>query len=160
MPLPMHHLINQTVTMINGHQYEGPGTAMTFRGRPRTWGLRLSGLDCVVIVLALGGTILLWQQTAGLSLIGGLVVGHFFLFCNVFRIPRKPELVWGGLFLIICFVAYLLDAFSPIMLSALIAPVTLVTLIYAIRLPTYHGIFAKRLNPRLDDYLTGKTEGN
>ena len=83
-----------------------------------------------------------------------------FLFCNVFRIPRKPELVWGGLFLIICLVAYLLDAFSPIMLSALIAPVTLVTLIYAIRLPTYHGIFAKRLNPRLDDYLTGKTDVN
>ena len=29
------------------------------------------------------------------------VVGHFFLFCNVFRIERKPELIWAAVFTVL-----------------------------------------------------------
>ncbi|MEM8671546.1 MAG: hypothetical protein AAGG48_28760 [Planctomycetota bacterium] len=144
--------------MINGHAYDGPDAAKTYSGRPRTWGFRLSLVDCVVICMTVVAMGLLWRPTDGFSVIGGLVVGHFFLFCNVFRIPRKPELIWSGTFLLICVFAMLFDAFTPISVCACVAAVTLLVLIYSIRLPTYHGIFANRLNQRLGDYLTGRTE--
>lgn len=29
-----------------------------------------------------------------------MVVGHFFLFCNVFKVPRRLELAWAGVFVL------------------------------------------------------------
>lgn len=144
--------------MIDGQHYDGPDAAVTFNGRPRTWGLRLSVLDCVVLIGTVIATVVLWLPTEGLSVIAGLVVGHFFLFCNVFRIPRKPELVWGGLFLAMCVALLLLDCFTPAFVCGFVVPITLAVLTYSLRLPTYHGIYADRVNPRLDDYLTGRTD--
>ncbi|CAK0748261.1 hypothetical protein CCP3SC1_1760005 [Gammaproteobacteria bacterium] len=33
------------------------------------------------------------------GLLIGLVLGHFFLFCNVFRVTRQTELIWAGAFI-------------------------------------------------------------
>lgn len=124
--------------------------------RPRTCGLRLSALDVVVIVLAILVGIGAYWVSNGFSLFVPFVVGHFFLFCNVFRIRRRPELIWAGIFVINC-AAWLLAGIPnlPLMCAAQL-PVTVAILLKELRVPTYHGIFARRVNPRIDDYLVGK----
>ena len=131
-------------------------TGRTDQGKPRTWGLRLSAVDATVLVLTAAGTVLGWRRTDGVILLLPFVVGHFFLFCNVFRIRRKPELVWGSVFLLLCVTSFLLGQFSVSWLCGLQLGVTLVILFIEIRHPRYHGIFARTLNPRLEEYLQGR----
>lgn len=62
--------------------------------------VRVSGTDWLVLWSALLLTIALdWRQYPGWWL-PGMVVIHFFLFCNVFKVPRKLELLWAAAFLI------------------------------------------------------------
>ncbi|WP_425396609.1 hypothetical protein [Aeoliella sp.] len=124
--------------------------------RPRTWGFRLSKSDVAVLLVTVALTALFWNATAGYTFLGLLVVLHFFLFCNIFRIPRKPELIWAACFVAICVACVLLNRMTPLNVTLAVLPVTLAILLWSIRLPTYHGIFAKRINPRLDDYLAAR----
>ena len=62
--------------------------------------IRVSGTDWMVLWSALLLTIALdWRHYPGWWL-PGMVVIHFFLFCNVFKVPRKLELLWAAVFLI------------------------------------------------------------
>ena len=135
---------------------KGEDVALTYAGRPRTFGFRLSAIDTAVVFVAILSTIAFWRSSNGISSIGLIVVLHFFLFCNVFRIPRLPELLWGGFYLAICTAMLCLDQFTPLFNLACIAPITILVLFWSIRLPTYHGIFARLWNPKLDDYLAGR----
>ncbi len=140
--------------MLESQPDQLPG--LTYQGRPRTWGFRLSMIDVVVLVASAAFTIGLWQPTATYSYIGLLVVLHFFLFCNVFRIPRRPELIWGACFLLVCCVCLIADVYSPLIVTLSILPFTLATIGWCFRQPSYHGVLAKLINPRLDDYLAGR----
>ncbi len=131
-------------------------TGKTYQCHPRTWGLRLSGVDATVLALTAIGTVPGWHRIGSLILLLPFVVGHFFLFCNVFRIRRKPELVWGSLFLFLCLASLFLGEFSVSWLCGLQLGVTLVILFIEVRHPRYHGIFARTLNPRLEEYLQGR----
>ena len=42
----------------------------------------------------------LWPAIGQLALLFPVVVGHFFLFCNIFGIRRKLELAWSVIFII------------------------------------------------------------
>ncbi len=129
---------------------------LTFQGKPRTWGLRFSLLDGIVLAVAVVATAATYDFTAGLSLLGLFVVAHFFLFCNVFRIRRKPELIWAGVFVANC-LAW--SIFHRLHIAGICLPQCLLTailVIYEIRQPTYHGVFARSWNARLDEYLAGK----
>lgn len=58
-------------------------------------------MDIVVLVLGAAvawfmGTVIWWAGAAVVC-----VVGHFFLFCNVFRIARASELIWAGTFVVL-----------------------------------------------------------
>lgn len=113
-------------------------------------------MDVVVLLLAALIGIAGYPSTDGFSLFVPFVVIHFFLFCNVFRIRRKAELIWGGLFLLNC-VAWL--AAGRILLFPLFGTQLLPTVIIIaieLRAPCYHGIFARRINPRIEDYLAGR----
>jgi hypothetical protein len=123
----------------------------------RTWGFRLSVTDVVFVLLAIPAT---WLASPHIGLLAGVIpmaVGHFFLFCNVFRIIRWKELLWTAVFLVNV-IAWTLadDCWWPGIL-ALRIPLTVVLIVSEMRQPYYHGIWAKGLNPHLDDYLTGKT---
>lgn len=128
---------------------------LTYQGKPRTCGFRLSAVDVVVLVIATvvgaGG----YAPMAGYSLFIPFVVYHFFLFCNVFRIRRKPELAWAGAFLAHLAAWVVVGGINIPMLFCLQLVVTVVVIAYEIRQPSYHGIFARRFNPRIDDYLSG-----
>ena len=129
---------------------------LTYSGKPRTHGLRFSVLDGCVLVAAFVLTMSTWSMTFGLSALILFVVLHFFLFCNVFRIRRKPELIWAATFVANCLAWILTGNISTLGITVAQAVITTVILLHEIRLPYYHGIYAETINPRLGDYMSGR----
>jgi len=123
---------------------------------PRTAGFRVSLLDVVVLIAAIPATWLAWSHLGAMAGIIPLVVGHFFLFCNVFRIHRTKELMWAGVCVGNVFAwAAFADCWWPGILAVQL-PLTGVMIVWETRGPWYHGVCACRWNPRLDDYLQGR----
>lgn len=122
----------------------------------RKHGFRMSGLDGVVLLL---GTILTsWLRNEAFPLwwIVPMALGHFFLFCNVFLVWRRLELVWAAVFVMLIsghLACGHTDWLSPVMMQM---PVTLTVLWLQLRSRWYHGIFARQINPRLDDFLASR----
>jgi hypothetical protein len=85
-----------------------------------------------------------------------LAVVHFFLFCNVFRIHRTKELVWAAICVVNVSTWAALDAFCWFGILAVQLPVTVAVIVLEMRGPWYHGVMARRINARLDDYLMGR----
>ena len=124
--------------------------------KPRTWGFRFSFTDAIVISVVTSAAVVSRRLDSPLWWMLVIVVGHFFLFCNVFRIVRRRELIWSGVFLFnICLWIGFDDLTWPRVLLCQL-PVTFGLVVANMRDPGYHGIFAKRLNPRLGDYLEGR----
>lgn len=108
-------------------------------------GFRLSVTDAGVLLACGLGTWWLWGPLGEFALLLPFVLGHFFLFCNVFRVGTRAELVWC-----FCFVAVFLGSlhggwFGMGVLLLAQSPVTLGVILYALTRPDYHGIFWKRL---------------
>lgn len=85
-----------------------------------------------------------------------IAVGHFFLFCNVFRVRRRFEITWASTF--IFNIGFWLS-FSELGWASVIAcqiPVTLCVLLLELRSPRYHGVFAKQINQQLQRHLQGE----
>ena len=115
-------------------------------------GFRLSVFDLVVLISGMGGAIFLSSKVGVAGLAVAFVVGHFFLFCNVFRISRKPELIWAVVFISLAAATMLAETpgwlvtFGGSFLLAL-------GLIYReTKQPSYHGVGWQRLNPHLQDW--------
>ena len=112
-------------------------------------GFRLDAIDTVVLVAGAAGAVLLSQIEWWMGLIVGLVVGHFFMFCNVFRVSRPLELCWSVTF--IALAGSTIVTGHPgwaVTLSGTLAA-TLLILVIQVRRPSYHGIGWRRLNPKL-----------
>ena len=114
-------------------------------------GARVSLSDCVVLLIAGAGSLWVWRRT-GLWWAGAVpafVVLHFLLFCNVFRIRRKLELIWAGAFLLLSIPSLLWNT-PPWAVTFLLCAALSTTLIaIGTRHPHYHGIGWKRWNPNL-----------
>ena len=124
-----------------------------------TPGFQLSVLDVVVLILAVIGTYVMGRYSWWAGLIVLFVVGHFFLFCNVFRIARKSELIWAGTFEVLTASTILWEI--PGWLITIGSSLLLTTFLVALemRKPGYHGIFWQRLNPDLLEYWNAKQAG-
>ena len=134
--------------------------AATFQGRPRTCGMRFSFTDGCVLALAILATSLAFKTTDGYSLLILFVVLHFFLFCNVFRIRRGPELIWSSIFIVNCAVWIAWGNANLIGVVLCQLPVTVAQIAYEMTLPCYHGIFSRRTNRHIDDYLAGRLDSD
>ncbi len=119
----------------------------------RTAGFRFSIVDGMFIALAVAAVIALHGLLKNLVWVIPFAVGHFFLFCNVFRVRRSYELAWVGIFFINLAAWMISDRFSWLGILAVQTPFTLAAFVLEMRSPQYHGIFARRLNPHLDDWL-------
>lgn len=120
----------------------------------RTWGFRFSTADAVAIAICVVATAALWAPTEGMAFLFPFVLGHFFLFCNVFRIARKPELIWAVVFLMNFGGWWLSGRLSWPGVMAIQLPLTAFLIGWEMRQPWYHGILADRINRRhLADYL-------
>jgi hypothetical protein len=115
--------------------------------------MRLSSADALILVAA--SAIAWWMHRAGNDMwwMVAAVVGHFFLFCNVFRIRRSLELGWAAVF--VANVGWWLSRDCTGWLPAMQyqAPVTVVVILIEMFSPSYHGIGARCINRRLPGYL-------
>jgi hypothetical protein len=114
----------------------------------------MSCMDAVILLL--GAVLAWWLMTRSFPLwwIVPAALGHFFLFCNVFLVWQRWELLWAASFVFNVAAHLALGVWdwpSPIMFQL---PITALVIIWQIRSPWYHGVFAEQLNPRLKDYLT------
>ncbi|MCX6976643.1 MAG: hypothetical protein NTX04_01620, partial [Verrucomicrobia bacterium] len=76
-------------------------------------------------------------------------VGHFFLFCNVFRISRSLELIWAAGFLILT--RFTVTTGQPTWTTTAMLSLALTAVLVCIELrkPSYHGVGWSRFNPNL-----------
>ena len=128
---------------------------MTKPQQNKRYGFRCSVIDALVLIAGAGLSLWLHSIHFPLWWVVPMALGHFFLFCNVFLVWRRWELLWAGFFILnVAAHLALNDTHGG---SALLwqSPVTLGVIIWQIRSPWYHGIFAERMNPRLADFLRG-----
>lgn len=119
---------------------------MTREFRP---GFRLSALDVCVLVAGATGAIAVWRAAPEFAGLGAVAILHFFLFCNVFRVARRPELVWSAVFLICVLARTALGTPWPV-LAGIVAATTVAVLWLEARKPSYHGVLWRRVNPGLE----------
>lgn len=114
----------------------------------RTSGFRLSILDTLVLLIAAAGV--WWLHHAGHELwwIVAAVVGHFFLFCNVFRVRRSLELCWAAAFLINVGWWMAQERMGWLPAMAWQAPISLAVISIEMLSPRYHGIGSGWINRR------------
>ncbi|MCE9548023.1 MAG: hypothetical protein K8T25_21325 [Planctomycetia bacterium] len=112
-------------------------------------GFRLSKFDVGVLVVGAAAAIAAGMIVWWIGFLIAYVTGHFFLFCNVFRISRPLELTWAGIFVALAAGSAAIDVPGWIVTVAASLCVTIAVVVIEMRKPTYHGIGWKRINPSL-----------
>ena len=120
--------------------------------RPFNPGFRLDAIDTLVLVAGAAGAIFLAQVEWWMGLIVGFAVGHFFIFCNVFRVAKPLELTWSAIFVVLAgsTIATGQPGWSVTIATTLVA--TLAVIAMQVRKPSYHGIAWQRFNPKLPEW--------
>ncbi len=113
-------------------------------------GFRLSQLDIAILLVGIVGAVLAGSVALYAGFVITFVVGHFFLFCNVFRVSRLPELTWAIIFIGLSTATILVGqpGWLVTALCSLIATIGIILL--EIRKPFYHGVFWRTWNPDLE----------
>ena len=119
----------------------------------RTAGFRCSQLDLFVLATAIPAAWWLWEHVGPIAGAVPFAVGHFFLFCNVFRIQHTKELLWAAMCLVNISAWMIAERFDWWLILAVQSPLTVALIALEMRDPSYHGVWARRINPRLDQYL-------
>lgn len=111
-------------------------------------GMRLSWADVAVMVVT--GLLTVWLRHAGMDAwwMPALVLGHFFLFCNVFRVRRSLELAWAAVFVLLTGWRLMHGDARWLPLLAWQAPVTVLVVALEMRSPRYHGAAWRLINPK------------
>lgn len=114
-------------------------------------GFRFSLNDALVLLVSGIVAVLLWKPLPHLSVLLLFVIGHFFLFCNVFRVRRNYEYLWGAVFVVNAMLWLLLrpEGFHWALWVQL--PVTAGVIVAEVRSERYHGIGCGGDDGRLGD---------
>ena len=112
-------------------------------------GFRISTLDVLILIVGSAAAIGLALEVWWWGYIVAMVVGHFFLFCNVFRISRILELAWAAAF--IGLAGGTIAANWPSWTATTVAALFITTTLIAVEVcrPSYHGVGWERINPNL-----------
>ena len=112
-------------------------------------GFRFSLLDLAILLLGGIGAVLAWNQIWWAGFVIAYVVLHFFLFCNVFRISRLPELAWAAAFVLLAggTIVNNIPGWVATVIASLVMTVTVI--LREMNQPWYHGIGWQRWNPDL-----------
>lgn len=122
---------------------------------PRTSGFRCSWSDLVVLAACIPLTWWVWRTIGIMAGVIPFAVGHFFLFCNVFRIQRNREIVWAVLAVMQVTAWTLANALDWRWVLVVQTPITIVIIWLEMCGEKYHGICARHINPRPDRPLLG-----
>ncbi len=112
-------------------------------------GFRFSVFDALILATGALGARLAWSRAGWLAFVIAFVVGHFFLFCNVFRIARDLELIWAAVFIVLTRFTVTTGQPSWTTTAALSLAATTVLVCIELRKPSYHGAGWTRINPNL-----------
>ena len=131
-----------------------PSTASNFSP-----GFRLSMFDLAILAAGVCATIAISRFDVWLGIAVAFVVAHFFLFCNLLRLSRTPELIWAGIFAALAIAASIpvIDSW-PAALGISVA-LTVVLAIVEFRRPSYHGVAWRWINPQLPAWWSAHTGG-
>jgi len=116
----------------------------SFRDPRRRYGFRLWVSDMVVILACFPATWLLWRWFDEQALMLPLVLGHFFLFCNVFRVRRRLELWWAAALVVNGLVWIGVEDFGLLEIWIVQTPVTLVVIGITVAGRDYRGIGCRK----------------
>ena len=115
-------------------------------------GFRLSVIDVFILIVGLIVSIVLGIQIWWAGMIIAFVVVHFFLFCNVFRMSRSPELIWAAGFVTLA--ASTIFTGIPGWIGSAIISIGLSSFLIwrETKKQGYHGICWKRWNAALPEW--------
>ena len=116
-------------------------------------GFRLMPWDPVALAICALATWWLWPTLGAWTLIMPFVLGHFFLFCNVFRIARVLELAWVAAFLALEGTRLLAGTPSTGAVVCIALACSVCAGVIEMRRPSYHGVLWKAVNPGLRDWF-------
>ncbi|EJB8455035.1 hypothetical protein MW332_004890 [Vibrio parahaemolyticus] len=116
-------------------------------------GFRLSKPDVLILILGVLVSCGLYRIAIDASLVVVFVIGHFFLFCNVFRFSRAPELIWAAVFVTLVGLSQKFYTMSILYVFAVQVFVTILLIVLELRKPSYHGVFWQRVNPNLKSWF-------
>jgi len=117
-------------------------------------GFRLSFIDIIVLILGMSLSIALYSIIPFASLVILFVIGHFFLFCNIVRMSRIPELIWASSFIILAGSTLLYGLFSWLTVALISLIITVLLVFLETHKPGYHGILWQKLNPNLKQWYS------
>jgi len=129
-----------------------PGQVGAFQ---RTWGVRFSPRDALALVVMGAAIIGLHRMDHSFWWVVAIVAAHFFLFCNIFRVARRRELLWAAIFVANVALWGLVGRLDWFNVMACQLPVSVGVIAWEFKAPRYHGVFADRVNRNLNDYLDG-----
>ena len=119
-------------------------------------GFRLSALDALILA---GGVAAAIFAPNPFAIIAATAIGHFFLFCNVFRMSRRPELIWAATFTLLSAATLFFGLPGWPATAALSFALAAILIARETRQPYYHGIAWRRLNPRLPEWWQSRQDG-
>ncbi len=117
----------------------------TRRSQP---GFRFSPRDAAVVVVCTLATAWLWGRVGSLSLLLFVVLVHFFLFCNVFRVRTRYELIWASSCVLNASAWQLMDALDWQSVLGSQIPITVLVIGAELRSPCYRGIGHRWIHSR------------
>ncbi len=117
-------------------------------------------IDIAVLGVGAIGSLFAWREAWWAGFAVAFVVLHFFLFCNVFRIARVPELVWATTFVLLVSLRIFLEKPGTGVVIGLTLLLTTFLIWRETRKPSYHGIFWKRWNPELRTWWENNGRAN
>jgi len=122
-------------------------------------GFRLSALDVGVLAVGAIAAVATASIAPSWAIAIGLPVAHFFLFCNVFRISRRLELLWAGVFVILA--ASTVTWGAPVWMATVLVSVcvTVAGVVVEMCKPSYHGVGWQRINPHLREWWADDLRG-
>jgi len=122
-------------------------------------GFRLSIVDVGVLLIGIPTIVWLSRDVPVVAFVVAFALGHFFLFCNVFRISRPPELIWAGVFTGLASATISSGTPGWAITIALSLAVTVAVVLVEMRKPSYHGVGWKKINPGLIDWWKHQSDG-
>ena len=111
-------------------------------------GFRISIIDIIFIMVMTVLAVSVSSINLYLSIIIILPCIQFFLFCNVFRIRRKNELIWATLYIVTGYCGYYFHI-NIILIVCILFSIGMLLIFSEIKHPGYHGIMWQRINPNL-----------
>jgi len=111
----------------------------------RPWGFRFSIMDLLIFTGGIVATVALWPIVGEFALIVPYLLGHFFLFCNTFRVGGERSLIWVFSFLINAY--FWLQTQNMLLHLIIQTAVTAALITQCVLSKNYHGFACNRINP-------------